>query len=201
VGGWERWDNPARCIRRAAIHIKDRKLAGVHVETVENHKLQLAEELIRRAFDFNSDGTLAPDEAGQARLVLFGQSLGGRAVLYLSRTLKKSGVPVEFAFVIDAYGKDSYSVPSNVRAAANVFQRDHIVVKGASLLHPADPSKTKIILNRRVSYKGRDIDLGDEPKKHRWFMGGHIQLEYDMPLWAEIEEMLVSALKEARARD
>lgn len=49
VGGWERWDHPERSIRRTAIELKRKRHAGVHIETVENHKLFLGEQLIRRA--------------------------------------------------------------------------------------------------------------------------------------------------------
>lgn len=201
VGGWERWDHPERCVRRTALRIQDRKLARVHIETVENHKLELAEMLVRRAFDADRNGSLEPEEASAARVVVFGQSLGGRAVLRLCRTLHLWGVPVELALLVDAFGKDGYTVPPNVRTAANFFQRDHIVVKGASLLHPADPAATRILVNRKLSYKGRYIPMPDRTWTQRTFMGSHIKLEYDEPLWAEIEALLVKALETARARD
>jgi hypothetical protein len=193
VGGWERWDNPARCVRRTAIALKERGLPGVFVETVENHKLELAVNLVQRAFDFNSDGRLQEAEARRARLVVFGQSLGGRAVLLFAREMKARGIQVELAVLVDAIGKDTYLVPDNVRQAANVFQRDHLVLRGANQIRAADPARTNILFNRQVTYRGRAIDLSDEPWKHRVFMGGHIQLEYDLPLWLEIEELLARA--------
>ena len=155
VGGWERWDNPGRCIRRTAIAIKRRELEGVWVETVENHKLELAERLIREAFDFNRDGKLGEEEAKRARVVVFGQSLGGRAALRLAWTLNGWGVGVRLVAIVDAYGKDPYRVPPNVQAAANWFQRDHLFIKGAPLLRAEDPARTRILFNRKVSYKGR----------------------------------------------
>lgn len=200
VGGWERWDNPARCIRRTAIGLKRMKMPGVFIETVENHKLDLAEQLVRRAFDFNNDGTLAPDEARDARVILFGQSLGGRATLWFARTLHEMNVPVRFAFVIDAYGKDSYVVPPNVRAAANIYQRDHWLIKGADEITAQDPSRTTILYNRRVTYKGREhaIDTSDDTKLHRTFMGAHTLIEHDMELWNQVMRAIAEA---ARARD
>jgi hypothetical protein len=194
VGGWERWDNPGRCIRRTAIEIKRQFRPGVHVETVENHKLFLAEELIRRAFDFDKDGSLSRDEASQAKIVLFGQSLGGRAVLYLARTLNDWGAPVRLAFVVDAYGKDTYIVPPNVAEAANIFQRDHLVIKGASALHPADPSKTRILLNRQVSYKHRKLPMPEHTRTERLFMDEHAMVEYDPEIWNEVLLVIASRL-------
>ncbi|MBA3973041.1 MAG: hypothetical protein C0504_02345 [Candidatus Solibacter sp.] len=200
VGGWERWDNPGRCIRRTAIAINRRELPGVWVETVENHKLELAERLIREAFDFNRDGKLGEDEAKQAQVVLFGQSLGGRAALRLARTLDGWGVGVRLVAVVDAYGKDAYTVPPNVRAAANWFQRDHLFVKGAPLLRAEDAARTRILFNRKVSYKGRrgEFEIDEQSRMGTFFMGTHLTMEFDMPLWREVEEMVIEA---ARGRD
>lgn len=195
VGGWERWDNPAKGVRRTAIRLKRMNLPGVWVETVENHKLDLALTLVQRAFDFNRDGRLDASEAAQARLVIYGQSLGGRAVLWLCRRLEPLGVPVRLAMLIDAFGPDNYVVPPNVAAAANWFQRDHIVVKGASAIHPADPARTKILGNWRRSYKQRKYDDSDDTWAHRTFMRSHVQTEYDTEIWSAVERLTLEALE------
>lgn len=195
TGGWDRWDNPVRAIRRTAIAIKRKQLPGVWVETVENHSLDLGVRLVREANDFDRDGTLSPEEAGRARVVLFGQSLGGRAVLRLARMLETMGVPVQFALVVDGYGRDTYSVPANVRRAGNIYQRDHWFVKGARAIHAADTSRTELLINRRITYKGREktIDANEHYWLKRFFMGAHVLLEYDKELWDDIERMITSA--------
>src|SRR5947209_14341741 len=63
VGGWERWDAPQRGVRKTALELRAMKLPGVYVETVENHKLQLASELVRQAFP--------GDAARSARIILY----------------------------------------------------------------------------------------------------------------------------------
>ncbi len=194
VGGWERWDNPGRCIRRTAIEIKRQFRPGVHVETVENHKLQLGEELIRRAFDFNSDGELTKEEAAQAQVILFGQSLGGRATLWLARTLNEWGVTVRLAIIVDAYGKDPYTVPPNVKEAANIYQRDHLFIKGAPEIRAEDASRTRILFNRRVSYKDRRLPLEDHGAMERFFMDEHAMVEYDTEIWSEVVRLITSAM-------
>ena len=194
VGGWERWDNPVRCIRRTAIAIKRQRLPGVHVETVENHKLELAQELIRKAFDSNRDGTLSREEAGRGRAVVFGQSLGGRAAIWLCRTLDEMGVPVRLLVVVDAYGKDSYVVPANVHAAANFFQREHLVIKGAPVISASDPARTRILENTEISFKDRDdVEALEHGFVQRIAMDEHVRLEYVPELWNKIEKMLTSA--------
>lgn len=196
VGGWERWDNPARCIRRNAIVLKRKKLPGVHVETVENHRLELAHELIKKAFDFDQNEAISPAEAAGANLILFGQSLGGRAVLTLARTLNDWGVPVRLAFVIDGYGRDPFTIPPNVATAANIFQRDHWLIKGARQLHPENPEQTQILLNRQVTYRGRahEIDTSDDLPRHRIFMGAHSTLEHDPEVWNEVIARILAAI-------
>ena len=197
VGGWERWDNPGRCIRRTAIYLKRRQLPGVWVETVENHSIELGERLIREAFDFDGNGALTHQEAGRAKLIIFGQSLGGRETLRLARTIEKWGVPVALAVVVDAYGRDSYVVPPNVKAAANYFQRDQIVLKGAPEIRAADPGATLILFNHQVTYQGKSPpeEFNQEPFLRRTFMGSHLILEYDLELWEEIEQLIVDATK------
>lgn len=194
VGGWERWDHPERSIRRTAIEIKRRRLARVHVETVENHKLFLGEQLVRRAFDFDRDGNLSGEEAAQAKVIIFGQSLGGRAALRLSRTLNEWGVPVQLAVIIDAYGKDTYVVPPNVASAANIYQRDHLFIKGAPAIHPADPQKTRILFNRQVSYKGRKLPMPEHSALKRFVLDEHAMVEYDPEIWNEVIRLITAAI-------
>jgi pimeloyl-ACP methyl ester carboxylesterase len=183
VGGWERWDNPVRVIRRIALNVRDRNLPGVHVETVENHKLYLAGELLRKAFP----------HPRQARLILFGQSLGGRAALRLCRTLNEQTMPVRRVIVIDAYGNDPYTVPPNVTEAANLFQRDYFPVRGAPSITAEDSARTRIIENTQYFYRGKDIPMPDEFWKNRAFMGAHLKMEYDPQVWAHVERLIVEA--------
>lgn len=200
VGGWERWDNPVRAIRRTAIAIRRRRIPGVHVETVENHSLELAEQLVQRAFDFNRNGRLEPDEAAQGAVILFGQSLGGRAALRLSRRLAEWGVPVPLLITIDSFGRDSYVVPPNVSRAANYYQREHLYIKGAPELRPQDPSKTRILFNRRLTFRGRgDVEAEEHSWLQRFFLDEHARMEYLPELWDEIERMILEAAREPSA--
>lgn len=196
VGGWERWDNPVRAVRRTAIAIKRKRLPGVHVETVENHSLELAEQLVEKAFDFNRNGRLEPDEAAQGSVILYGQSLGGRAALRLSRRLNEWGVPVPLLITVDSFGRDSYEVPPNVRRAANYYQRDHFYIKGAPELRAADPARTQILFNRKVSFKKRDeVEADEHGWLQRFFLDEHARIEYVPELWEEVGRMIVEAAR------
>ena len=107
---------------------------------------------------------------------------------------------IERRLIIDAYGKDTYAVPPNVLKAANWYQRDPGFVKGAPAISAADPARTQILFNRRVTYKGRedDFEVDEQSRLQRVFMGAHLIMEFDMPLWREVEELVISA---ARGRD
>ena len=196
VGGWERWDNPTRAIRRTAIAIKRKRLPGVHVETVENHSLELAEQLVEKAFDFNRNGRLEPEEAAQGSVIIYGQSLGGRAALRLARKLNRWGVPVPLLIAVDSFGRDSYEVPPNVRRAANYYQREHLYIKGAEELRAADPAKTQILFNRKLTFKKRDeIEADEHSWLQRFFLDEHARVEYLPEVWEEIERMIVEAAR------
>jgi pimeloyl-ACP methyl ester carboxylesterase len=126
-------------------------------------------------------------------VVLFGQSLGGRATLWLARTLNEWGVPVRLAFVIDAYGKDTYFVPPNVQEAANIYQRDHLFIKGAPLIQAEDPARTRVLFNRQVSYKDRKLPMPEHTGMERFAMDEHAMVEYDPQVWDEVVRLITSA--------
>src|ERR1051325_1069974 len=79
VGGWERWDAPQRGVRKTALELRSLKLPGCYVETVENHKLNLARELVARAFP--------GDARRSARIILYGHSFGGMSAVRFARDL------------------------------------------------------------------------------------------------------------------
>jgi len=187
VGGWERWDAPQRIVRRIALKIRDRRLPGVHVETVENHKIELAERLVTEAF---------PDPA-HARIVLYGNSLGGSASVRFARWLGERGYSVRLLALIDSVGPDDVLVPANVQRALNVYQRDSWPVAGEPEIKAADPSRTQILGNFRFRYKGKSIDLETEPWVRRVFTKGHLQLEYDPEVWKLVEDHILAAINPA----
>ncbi len=145
VGGWERWDAPQRAIRHTALELRSMRLRGTWVETVENHKLELARELVTKAFDFDKSGRLDPTESAAAQIIVYGQSLGGSATLRFCRWLNEQGIRVRLAVIVDSYGRDRYTVPPNVAVAANLYQRDFGPVRGISKIVAEDPGKREFL--------------------------------------------------------
>ncbi|HKD06787.1 MAG TPA: hypothetical protein VKB79_12870 [Bryobacteraceae bacterium] len=196
VGGWERWDAPQRAIRRTALELRALELRGVWVETVENHKLYLARQLVLQAFDFDKSGELNSSEKAAARILIYGQSLGGRATLRFCRWLDDLGIQVRLAVVVDAWGRDPYTVPPNVAVSANLYQRDLGFIKGAPKIAAVDPHRTQVLGNWRYGYGGRNVDMPGEPGIRRWFLGAHLKMEYDPEPWQRVRELLRSAAQE-----
>ncbi len=195
VGGWERWDAPQRIVRRIALRLRERRLPNVWIETVENHRIELAHELIEKAFDRDRDGRIDEAERARARLILYGQSLGGAATVRLARDLhERHALPVHLAVVIDSIGIGASTIPPNVRQAANLYQRESWPINGQQEIRAQDPSRTRILGNHRFSYDGKHIDTSEDAWIRRVFMRGHIKMEFDPEVWARVESYIVDAV-------
>ena len=139
MGGREAWDNDKRGVRKLALKLRAINLPSVHVETVENKKRSLAIKLIRNAFDRDRSGRLDEHERISARVILYGQSFGGAAVVKLARQLKNLDMPVVMTIQVDSVGRSDKTIPSNVARAANLFQRNGLIIKGEREIRSEDP--------------------------------------------------------------
>jgi hypothetical protein len=183
LGGWQRWDAP-RGVRKTALELREMKLPGVFVETVENHKRELAAQLVEQAWPRG--------EASAARVILYGQSFGGMAVVRLADELKRKGIPVMLAVMVDAVGHNS-PIPPNVRAAVNFFQRGSCPICGPRHIQAEDPSRTQILGDFEWTYRHKNIDLHTEPWVRRFFEHDHEQMEFDPDVWSEVKKLVVKA--------
>lgn len=194
MGGREPWDNPKRGVRKLALKLRAMSLPAVHVETVENKKRRLAIELIRNAFDRNQDGHLDEQERASTRLILYGQSFGGAAVVKLARQLKELGVPVLLTVQVDSVGRGDKVIPSNVARAANLFQRDGWPIRGEREIRAEDPRRTEIIGNFKFEYRNKKIDLSEVSWLKRLFRAAHTKMEHDPEVWALVEKIILETI-------
>ena len=194
MGGRESWDNDKRGVRKLALKLRASNLAGVHVETVENRKRRLASELIRKTFDYNGDGQLDVRERTSARVIIYGQSFGGAAVVKFARQLKKLKLPVLLTVQVDSIGRGDKVIPSNVRHAVNLFQRDGLIIKGEREIRAEDPSKTTIIGNFKFAYSGKKIDLSEVSWLKRLFQAAHTKMDHDPEVWALVERIILAVI-------
>ena len=196
LGGLERWDDQSRGVRKLAMKIDALKLSNVHIETLENRKRDLAIRFIRNTFDQDQNGFLDDRERNSARLILYGHSLGGAAVVETSRELKRMGVPILLTVQIDSVDLvyDDHLIPSNVKRAANLFQNVGWILRGEDKIEPENPDKTKIIANIRFDYRNKNIDISSLSWERKLFSLPHTKMDADLEVWATVEQMILSEI-------
>lgn len=198
LGGRDRWDDQTKGVRRLALELRAMQLEGVHVETVENARRRVALDLIRRALDRDGDGALDDDERAAARLILYGQSFGGAAVVKLARELDALGVPVLLTVQIDSVGRGDGVIPPNVRRAANLYQDNGWLIRGEAPIRAADPARTEILGNFRYDYDERKISLEGVPWYKSLARAAHAKMDRDPEVWAQVELLLLDAITATR---
>ena len=194
MGGRESWDNDKRGVRKLALRLRAMNLPGVHVETVENRKRKLAIKLIQNALDRDRNGVLDKHERTSARLIIYGQSFGGAAVVKLARQLKEIDLPVLLTVQVDSVGRGDKKIPSNVSRAANLFQRNGLFIKGEREIRAEDPGKTTIIGNFRFDYNGKKIDLSEVSWVKRLFQSAHTKMDHDPEVWSLVEKLIFNVV-------
>lgn len=192
LGGWERWDDDHRSVRKLALRL--RQTPGVHAESIANHRFKTAEKLVRRALDTNGNGKLDPAEKKQARVILYGQSMGGGAVVKMARKLEGWGVPVMLTAQVDSWGVRDGRIPANVRSAVNYYQTERLTIRGEREIAASNPAQTRIIGNFKMHYPIW-FPFPQPDEWHRKVFGGaHARMEADPLLWAQIELIIRTAM-------
>ncbi len=192
LGAWEQWDDENRGVRKLALKLRSQRR---HVETLSNRKRGVALKFIRRALDANRDGRLSERERSSIHIVLYGQSLGGLAVVKLARELEEINVPVLLTVQIDSVGLSDVTIPKNVVQAANLHQQSRFSLRGQDEIRAADPNRTRIIENKQFHYSVLDPSDRPETWARRRLGGGHAQMEADPAVWAHVEDLILNALK------
>ena len=196
LGGLERWDDESRGVRKLATKIDAMNIPNVHIETLENRNRDLAIKFIQNTYDRDQNGFLDDWERNSARLILYGHSLGGAAVVEISRELKKMGVPILLTVQIDSVDLvyDDHIIPSNVKRAANLFQSDGWILQGEDKIKPENPDKTKVLANIRFVYQGKNVDMSSLSWERKLFSIPHAKMDADPEVWATVEQMILSEI-------
>jgi hypothetical protein len=192
LGGWERWDDDHRSVRKLALKL--RETPGVHAESIANHRLGTAERLIRRAIDTNKNGKLEPGEKAQARVILYGQSMGGGAVVKMARKLNGWGVPVILTAQVDSFGMRDGRIPPNVHSAVNYYQSERLTIRGQREIRASEPARTRILGNFQMHYPLWFPFPQPDEWHRKVFGGGHARMEADPLLWGQVELIIRAAM-------
>jgi hypothetical protein len=193
LGGFERWNDDHRSVRRLALEL--RQMPGVYAESIANRNRGVALDLIRKALDANRNHRLDPEERSRARIVLYGQSLGGAAAVETARDLKRLGVPVLLTVQVDSVGHRDDVIPSNVLAAVNFYQHDPLTIQGRREIRAADPQKTRILGSFGNTYVSQPVENPDDASwLRRTFGGSHAKMELDPVVWGQVEQYIKQAV-------
>jgi hypothetical protein len=195
MGGRDSWKDQRVGVGRLAAKLRRSELNGVHVETVENLKRSVALKFVKKSLDRDGNGELDDSERTSARIILYGQSFGGAAVVKFARQLNEIAVPVLLTVQIDSVGRGDELIPANVRTAANFYQNNGRVIRGASNIRAADPNRTAILFNRRIDYRNRHVQIPKLPWYKKAFRTDHVKMDNDPEVWQAVEQLILRAIR------
>ena len=147
------------------------------------------------------DGILTPDEKQRARIVIYGHSWGASETVALARELEHRKIPVMLTIQVDSIGKPGEHdglIPPNVANAVNFYQ-PHGLFHGRPEIAAADPARTRIIGNVRMTYNDHPITSGSSSWFARLFMKSHIQIEDDPHIWQQIAALIDWQISQSRS--
>lgn len=197
LGGIERWTDENRPVVQLAERLRGLALPGVYVEVAEHAHRGEVLKLVEDASGRDSKGHCSKAGCRDIRILLYGHSMGGAAVVKLSRELKQRGLPVALTVQVDSVGASDAVIPSNVARAANLYQHDSWMLHGRAAIRAEDPEKTVILANLRFSYDGKWIDLSEATIPERVAHTRHTQMEYDPEVWNRVEDYIMDDLRRA----
>jgi hypothetical protein len=194
LGGRQLWDDDSRGVRQLAVKLDEMNLEKAEIETFQNRRRDLAMEFIHKALDRNEDDILDSQERASARLILYGQSLGGSAVVKLSEALEKIDIPVLLTVQVDSVGFSDHLIPSNVSKAVNIYQSNDWIFSGEDEIMAIDPEATSIVANIEFDYSDKEVDMTAQPWQRRLFSTPHSMMDADPEVWALVEELILDEL-------
>ena len=190
LGALEHWDDPNRSVRKVTLHLRQQ---GWQAESFSHRNLRTAKKTIDQALDRNHNHRIDPAEAASARIVIYGQSMGGAATIKLAKYLKAKGVPVLLTVQVDSVGAHDARIPANVHAAANFYQKHWFTIRGEDKIQAADPQHTRILGNFEYEYPVWNVHTWPESWPRRIFGGAHARMEADPALWSRVETLIQEA--------
>jgi hypothetical protein len=199
VGGFVRRDDANHPEVQFAAYLRERYPSGVHAEVFANHEGQKALRYVLSLLDTDGDGVLTAMEKEQASVIVYGHSWGASQTVTLARELGRQGIPVLLTIQVDSIakpGQKDSTIPLNVGSAINFYQPRGLL-HGRSTIVAADPARTKILGNFRMTYEDRRINCDN----YRWFVRvfnkPHHEIENDPRVWDHAASLIDSELSSA----
>jgi hypothetical protein len=165
VGGFVNRNDPYHPEVQLAAELRARYSSSVYAKVFENHHREAAHRQVLEWLDTDGDGILTTDEKQRARIIIYGQSWGASETVALARELEHRKIPVLLTIQVDSIGKPGEHdglIPPNVANAVNFYQPDGLFHRRPEIT-AADPARTRIIGNFRMTYNDHPITLGTLP--------------------------------------
>ena len=191
VGGFVSRNDTKHPEVQFAAYLRDR-YPSIHAEVFGNHHGQAALRNVVRLLDTNHDGVLSSLEKEQATVILYGHSWGATETVAFARDLDKMGIPVALTIQVDTIGKPLHkpaTISPNVATAINFYQTQG-PLHGQSEIIAADPARTKILGNIRMTYDDRPINCDNYSWYSRTFNKPHHLIENDFRVWDELTSLI-----------
>jgi hypothetical protein len=171
---------------------------GVYFEVFENRQIEAAHQKILQLLRASPGIVSSGEEEGKAaaQIILYGHSWGASAVVTLADELQSDGVPVTLTVQVDSIekkGQHDAVIPANVARAVNFYQPDGML-HGRAQIRAANPVRTQILGNFRLSYKNVPAECSAYPLYERLLIKSHIAIECDPVLWKRIEGLIRDSL-------
>jgi len=192
LGGFVRHDEPHHPEVQMIRDLRQEYPREVYFGLFENRKVGVAYNTILKLLGTKEGDVLSDDKKRRARIVLFGHSWGGSAVVSLSRKLERAGIPVALTVQIDSVAKpfqNDWLIPANVLEGVNFYQT-HGLIQGRRKILPADPAHTTILGNFLWEYKGEPAECHGFSWRGRLLSKGHTQIECDHEVWLQVRALL-----------
>jgi len=202
LGGLVRHDDAVHSTVQLAEKLRKEYPGAVHIETFENRRREDARKTILRLLDADQNGKLTEDEKKNARVVLYGHSWGGSAVVTLAKELEQDKIPVLLTVQVDSVAKgdqDDSVIPANVARAVNFYQPDGML-HGRKAITAADPAHTQILGNFRFSYKDAPVTCPGYPWYYKLLWKTHMEIECDPRVWLQVENLIREQLDQTTAQ-
>jgi hypothetical protein len=201
VGGFVKHDDRKHPEVQFAAYLRDRYPSGIHAEVFANHEGKKALREVLRILDTDGDGVLTAAEKEQASIIIYGHSWGASQTVTSAKELGRTGIPVLLTIQLDIIakpGQNGSTIPSNVANAVNFYQPRGLL-HGHSEIRAADPARTKILGNFRMTYQDHPINCDNYRWLARTFNKPHHEIENDPRVWDQAASLIDSELSSQRS--
>jgi pimeloyl-ACP methyl ester carboxylesterase len=195
VGGFVSRNDTKHPEVQFAAYLRDR-YPTIHADVFGNHHGRKALHEVVRLLDTDHDGVLSSLEKQQATVIIYGHSWGATETVAFARELGQMGIPVALTIQIDTIAKPGHkasAISSNVASAINFYQTEG-PLHGAPQIVAADPARTEILGNFRMTYENRPINCDNYSWYSRTLNKPHHEIENDFRVWDEVASLINSHL-------